>query len=403
MSRIELAENDPVGGVVELVPEVATALAGRGLLNVAPAPGGKWKLTPVLNKIGAVRVGPHDVVVRPKAPFASVMFMLGYARDPGLSPEEFSGTTEDDLWPLVGETLARLASQAVVRGVLQGYVTEDASLTVVRGKVRVGDQMARRPGLLLPLEVRYDEYAVDIAENRILRTALHRMALVPGLSDGLRRRLTHLGGRLEGAALLPAGAPTPGWRPSRLNPRYHAALRLSELVLQAMGLGTTEGCQPVASFVVDMAAAFEDFVTTALVEALSRTTTGRTEGQYTVFLDADQRVAVKPDIVHIAANAPRAVLDAKYKLASRAGGYPTPDLYQMHAYCTILGLPRGYLVYAGSKGEDAHRGAVRIARTHVEVVTWPLDVATAPTELLAQVSDLAATAVTLKPGASIPA
>ncbi|QDB79603.1 restriction endonuclease [Georgenia wutianyii] len=403
MRRIELAENDPTGRVVALSSEVATELAGRGLLDVAPVPEDRWRLTPLPNKIGAVRVGQHDVVVQPKARFASIMFMLGYARDPGLSPEEFSGATEDDVWPLVGETLARLASQAVLRGVLQGYVTEDASLTVLRGRVRVADQIARRPGLPLPLEVRYDEYAVDIPENRILRTALHRMALVPGLQEGLRRRLIHLTGRLEGASVLPAGAPIPGWRPSRLNARYHSALRLSELVLRTIGLGTAEGGEPVASFAVDMATTFEDFVAAALREALSRVSTGRTECQYSVFLDTEKRVAVKPDVVHIASNAPRSVFDAKYKLASRADVYPTPDLYQMHAYCTILGLPRGYLVYAGSKAEGVRPSTHRIARTQIDVVTWPLDVTTSPTALLAQVGDLAATAVEWPAAVTIPA
>lgn len=403
MSRVELAENDPKGQVVDLLPEVAVELAERGLLDVTPAPGGRWMLTPLPNKIGAVRVGRHDIVVQPKARFASVIFMLSYARDPGLSPGEFSGRTDDDLWPLVGETLARLASQAVLRGVLQGYVTEDASLALVRGRVRVADQIARRPGQLLPLEVRYDEYAVDIPENRILRTALHRMALVPGLHEGLRRRLIHLNGRLEGARVLPAGAPIPGWRPSRLNSRYQPALRLADLVLRSIGLGTSEGGEPVASFAVDMATTFEDFVTAALKESLSRVSIGRTEGQFAVFLDADQRVTVRPDVVHVVAKAPRAVLDAKYKLASRAGGYPTPDIYQMLAYCTILGLPRGYLVYAGSRREGARPGTHRIARTHVDVVTWPLDVTTTPKELLAQVDRLAAKAVDSAPAATTPA
>lgn len=60
-----------------------------------------------------------------------------------------------------------------------------------------------------PLEVGYDEYAVDIAEDRIPRSALHRM---PGLPDVLRRRLVHLSGRLEGATVLAVGAVTPSWR-----------------------------------------------------------------------------------------------------------------------------------------------------------------------------------------------
>lgn len=397
MRRIELTENDPDGRVVELLPEVAAELAGRGLFDVVPVPGGRWRLTPLPNKVGAVRVGHQDFLVVPKAPFASVMFMLGYARDPGLSPEEFSGTTEDHLWPLVGETLARLASQAVLRGVLQGYVTEDASLALVRGRVRVADQLARSPGLLLPLEVRYDEYAVDIPENRILRSALQRMTLVPGLSDGLRRRLTRLTGRLDGAEILPAGAPTPEWRPSRLNARYQPALRLSEIVLHTIGLGTTEGGEPVASFAVDMAATFEDFVASALKESLSRVSAGRTEGQYSVYLDLDRRVSVKPDVVHIVKRAPRAVLDAKYKLASRAGGYPTPDLYQMHAYCTVLGLQEGYLVYAGSRRGRSGPAVYRIARSGISVIPWPLEVEASPGELLTQVDVLATRVMSAHP------
>ena len=62
-----------------------------------------------------------------------------------------------------------------MRGILQGYVTREEALPLVRGHVRIANQLARRPGMLLPIEVRYDEYDVDVAENRILRSALRRM------------------------------------------------------------------------------------------------------------------------------------------------------------------------------------------------------------------------------------
>src|SRR5690606_20718588 len=112
-------------------------------------------------------------------------------------------------------------------------------------------------------------------------------------------RLTHLAGRLEGASILAGGARTPEWHPTRLNARYHSALRLSELILSKIGLGTSEGSEPVASFVVDMAATFEDFVTTALTSSFSRVSNGRTEGQHPVFLDTAGRFPIRPDIVHL--------------------------------------------------------------------------------------------------------
>ena len=51
------------------------------------------------------------------------------------------------------------------------------------------------PGLMVPIEVTYDEFTVDIAENQILRTALRWMQGVPRLSDSARASLGHLDGQ----------------------------------------------------------------------------------------------------------------------------------------------------------------------------------------------------------------
>ena len=398
MTRIELAENDRVGLVVALSQDAAAVIAASRLVEVRPEPFERWRIVPASNTIGAVSVGDYDVVVQPKADFASLLFMLGYARDPGFSPEEFDGAAHDDLWPFVGETLARLANSALLQGVLQGYVTTDDALTVVRGRIRVTDQMARHPGLLLPLEVRYDDYSADIVENQILRSALHRMSLVPRMPDALRRRLAHLSARLDGVRILTAGAATPFWRSSRLNARYHPALHLAELVLQTTGLGTSAGGQPVASFVINMATVFEDFLTIALRESFARISFGRTDGQFRTHLDENEAIDVRPDVVHVVDKASRAVLDAKYKLSDAEGGYPVSDMYQMHAYCTVLGLECGYLVYAGSRAEGVRPVDHVVRNTAIRIVAWPLDVTVSPADLLGQVNHLAATAL----GASRP-
>lgn len=68
--------------------------------------------------------------------------------------------------------------RALAPGVLQGYVTDNAALAIVRGRIQVGEQIARRPGIWLPLECSYDEYTADIAENRILRAAIRRVLAV---------------------------------------------------------------------------------------------------------------------------------------------------------------------------------------------------------------------------------
>lgn len=110
---LEFREAQAVGSIVDLDADQASAIAGTGLLIVEPRGEQRWMLCPKGNLVGAVRVGDQEVMVRPKAPFSSVLFMLAYARDPGIAPEEFEGSTDSDLWPLLAATLERLAGRAL--------------------------------------------------------------------------------------------------------------------------------------------------------------------------------------------------------------------------------------------------------------------------------------------------
>ena len=79
----------------------------------------------------------------------------------------------------------------------------------------------------------------------------------------------------------------------------------------------------------------------------------------------------------------QAVYDVKYKLEEK-----TADLYQMHAYCTILGADIGHLIYAGSRfGSDGSDALIR--NSGVTVRTHPLDVAVPPVGLLDQIHKIA--------------
>lgn len=365
---------------------VAAALAASRLVDVSLVGPDRYRLQPG-DRVGAVRVGDHEVVVEPKIGPHNLFFLLGYARDPGFRPEEIAGRERDDLLPILAESLARQVERATRPGVLQGYVSVDEALPLVRGRIRAADQVARRPAMLLPVEVTYDEFSVDIAENRIVRTAVRRMMNVPRVRTEARQLLGHLDGRLDGVTPLIPGQPVPTWLPSRLNARYGPALRIGEMVLRHMSPEIGPGAVPMASFVVDMAKVFEDFVTTALQEATA-SRPGQTIGQYTVSLDRAGLVRMYPDVVHVAGGSARAVFDAKYKLEGDGRGIPNADVYQMLAYCTALRLRRGYLVYAKGEGEPLVH---HIAQVHpsVEIVQYPLDLSVPPGGLLAQVDRLA--------------
>ena len=391
LSLVVLDELDRAGRVAHLDRSVAAALAATGLVEVRPEGGGAWRLLPC-GKVGAVSVPGLQVQVNPKEKvgLAKLIFLLGYARDPGFRPEDVIADDEPELWPALAESLTRLVERALGRGVLQGYRTMEDALRTVRGRIRIGDQISRRPGQMVPLEVSYDEFTVDISENRILRAALRRMLAVPRLDTKVRARLAHVDGRLEGVRLLHAREPIPRWQPSRLNERYQPALRLAEVILRNCSAEAGPGGVRVAAFVVSMWKVFEDFVTTALTEALRRYP-GVTRTQYPSWLDVPRagktkgEIPMNIDIAHLVGGKPVIVFDAKYKVADSSGSYPNADHYQMLAYCTALGLDNAWLVYAqGASGVVTRH----IRNTTVSVVEYALDLKAQPSDLLARVAGL---------------
>jgi 5-methylcytosine-specific restriction enzyme subunit McrC len=138
-----------------------------------------------------------------------------------------------------------------------------------------------------------------------------------------------------------------------------------------------------------MPTVFEDFVTTALREALAPYP-GHTRAQHETFLDEQQRLVIRPDVEQVVDGRTVAVFDAKYKLQSTGGRYGNDDTYQMLTYCTVLRAPTGWLVYARG---DSRPSPHRIRHTSIDVVAYPLDLEVAPPELLDQISTLAALAV----------
>lgn len=390
--RIVLAELDGPRNVPDLPDDVARHLGATGLVDTRQARTGWW-LTP-RGTVGVVRAGDTQVEVRSKdaVPLSSLLFLLGYARNPGFRPEDVDGVADDDLWAAMGVVFAQSVTTALARGMLQGYRTVEESLPTVRGRIDLATQLATRPGVAIPIAVRFDDYQVDTPENRILRTALHRMAAVPDVPPRVRGQLRALHARLDGAGLLHPRDPVPTWRPTRLNTRYQPALRLAELILRSVSVapGGASGLR-VAAFVVEPWQVFEDFVTTALTEAL-RPHPGSCDTQLKAYLagPGDWRtgdITMLVDLVHRAPDGrPLAVVDAKYKVASAGGRFSNADLYQMLAYCTALDAPTAWLVYAAGSASPRAR---RIKHAGVTVVEHPLDLSRPPVHLLGQISRLA--------------
>ncbi|MGW3727980.1 McrC family protein [Streptomyces sp. NPDC000851] len=391
---VQLVEHAPTVSLA-LPDDVGRALATLRIVDASPDPysPGRWSLR-AGSKVGAVTltVPGHDdpltVRIVPKVPIARLFFLLGYSLDPAGAwrDGEVDVAEHQDLLPALAHAVERQVDRALRQGLLQGYrVTEETSL-VVRGRIREAEQIRRRFGAPLPVEVTYDEFTTDIAENRILRAAVERLLRLPGVPREVRRRLLHQRARLADVTLLVRGRPLPEWRPNRLNSRYHQALYLARAVLENTSPEHGPGGLRIEGFLFDMNKLFEDFVTVALQEAL------RGSGHVARFqdphhLDEASAIRMKPDFVLYGPDGtPCAVADAKYK-AEKPGGYPDADLYQMLAYCTALGLGDGHLVYA--KGNADH-AAHRVRHAGMVIHQHALDLDQDPAGLLADIDEVAA-------------
>ncbi len=382
MIELHLVEGGPAV-VAALSDAVADALTQARVVQAARLGGGQWEVS-AANRVGVASVAGVTVWVRPKVPIARILFMLGYANNPGWHNDIVDMAEVDDLLPAVAQAFVDQAERAVATGLLQGYAEIDDSVTVLRGRIREQEQLSRRFGVAVPLLVRYDDHTVDIAENQLLRAAAETLLQVPGVQPRVRGRLRHLRRTLGEVSALTGGVPLPSWSPTRLNQRYHVALWLADLVLRGNALDPAPGGVRVGGFMVDTAKVYEDFLAVALTRAFSRHG-GRCSAQHRTDLDEAGAIEMKPDLVWLRDGAPAAVIDAKYK-AEKPAGFPHADMYQLLAYCTALRLRDGHLVYAkGNATQVTH--AVRHAGITIHAHTLDLD--TPPAALLAQVEDVA--------------
>ena len=369
------------------LPAVVTAsLAATGAVTPAPTTQpGVWSLTPG-TKIGAVAVGEHVLRIQPKIDVRRVIFLLGYALNPrGWQHDDVPLAHADDLLSAVAQAYALQVERALRPGVLHGYRTRDDALTVLRGRMRSTDQLQRRFALPLPLEVRYSEFTADTTENRTLKAAALRLLEMPVLPPATRGALRRVAfSWLADVAAVPARG-LGKWHPSRLNSRYQPALALADIVLAGQSFEHARGPLPVTGFLLDMATLFEDFVTVALRHALTRHG-GAVRPQYRTYFDQACAVPARPDLVWLHGNTPAAVVDAKWKAETAGGRVPNADLYQMLAYCTVLSLPRGHLVYArGNEAPAEHQ----VRNSHARITCHAVDLEQEPAALLAQIRELA--------------
>ncbi len=385
--RLNLKEYAPCDWNGSLDREQIRALTEDARIEVTPSPDkeGAYRLKPS-SYVGAVNIGELAVVVRPKIPIDRVMFLVAYA----MNPKNWRGDSielarDDDVLEAIALAFARRTRQAVQRGLLHGYRRKEDALNTVRGRIRFDEQIGRRYGVPLPIEVTFDEFTEDIEENRLLKTAIHRLGHTFIRSDVARRKVRRLRPAFTtvGLGSYQRGA-LPEVRYTRLNEHYRPAVELARLIIENSSLELLHGEVAGAAFLIDMNKVFERFLYVALGEALGLSG-GQWKHEKRLELDEDKNIKMYPDLSWWDGSRPIFVGDAKYKKLETQE-FKHADIYQMLAYCTAANLPWGLLVYAA--GED-NPGVYKIEHANKTIEVASLDLRGTPEAILGEVCRLA--------------
>jgi 5-methylcytosine-specific restriction enzyme subunit McrC len=339
--------------------------------------------------VGVVALADTTIIIQPKVPIDRVLFLVSYALDPARWQERAATyDTAKDLVEGMAAIFGHELRRALRRGLLQDYRLTEEALTTVRGRVRFDEQLRRRFGAPLPIEVRYDEFTADTELNRVLRAALRRLSRLPIRSGPIRSLLSFCSAVISDSAALvdfPLDRlPTFQW--NRLNDHYRPAAELALLILRSVSVEIAEGTTRGTGFVIDMNVVFEDFVRCALREALAISDSAFPKGsEVSLALDERGRVNLRPDLSWWDRGRCLFVGDAKYK---RIGleGIDHPDLYQVLAYAVASDLSGGLLVYAFGEAEPVEHRVMHSGK-RLEITT--VDISGSPEDILADVARIA--------------
>ena len=383
---------------VALAASQAARLQALRFCRVSPTvDSGVWRITDV-TRVGVVVIDDVRLIVRPKTPLRSLIFMASYSGSQAeVDDAAFAFDADQDLPAALAAALIRAVGEATSRGLLKGYVSVEETGTVIRGRWDIARQLKVRPGIPVPVELTYDDYTEDVQENRILKAALRALVRLEQLPRRVVDRLGPLLGLFSEVSDLRAGSVVLPAE-SHLNAHYQPALRLARWVLEATSWAHTEGASSGSAFLLNVAKVYEDFVGRALRATL------HPEGfdidlQVSDWrLDTEGKIRMRPDIVISRHGRVVAVADTKYKVWGESDGSPpNADVYQALAYAVTAGVREVHLLYVSG---DVEPRRYEIAATGTTVVAHAVDVSGEPEELMGRVMKLSATLV---PAEALPA
>jgi len=326
--------------------EALLALRRRRVRIEWPNPANKsqWRLQPD-GWVGALRVSDSlGLRVQPKLGFRHLSTWIAWAAHGARNglDQAPSLSSEDQLADAVVSNLFLLLEDRLAKGIHRDYVRQRSSGLNASGRPLIRDsllQMARgEPALVFERT----SLTADIEDNRLVRWALHQLAMREVLDQSLVCRLHWLLGFFSSSVRLQPYESAEYIQRTYTSKAedYPAIHNLCRLLLDGLGPDAGVGDARFGEFTASMWDLFQTSVAVALDSGL-----GHSFDVHTSYVQSLGRgFMVEPDIVLAPRNgsAPT-IVEVKYK--DPATGVQNEDVYQAVAYATATRARRAVLVY----------------------------------------------------------
>lgn len=385
MRVVEVTEYGHVKSV-PLDAEQRDALIESGWFDLIPERGrdGLWTIR-ATSHVGEFVVPDLTIRVRPKLEVAQLFVMLSAALDSiAWFDHKLERSASLAIEDIIASALVDSIARSLRRGLLRGYVATEEESSVIRGRLRLTEALRRRGGVLVPIVQEPHILDESIPENRVMATALSRLA-ARVQSRSVRGRVLDCQRAFGGVATLPASAPIPRLDRTRLNAPWWNSIELALLVLRSCGLDLRHGSHQSRSFMVDMNVVFERFVHSCLASALDRHGHVLKHNCGGLHLDVESRHRLRPDLSIWSHAHCVFAADCKYKI-SDDGSAAREDLYQSLAYALATGTRRVMIIYGG---DSIRSREVLVADRRTIIQVRVVNLAAPPEQLKNQFANIA--------------
>lgn len=275
--------------------------------------------------------------------------------------------------------------QLVKRGIKSAYVSVEDNLTVYKGKLLVNQHIKHNLAHKERFYVGYDEYQVNRAENRLVKSTLLKLKNLTSSAENakeIRQLLT----------AFELVEPSINYDKDfakviidRNTKDYEMLMKWSKVFLKNKSFTTFSGTESARSLLFPMEKVFEAYVAQNMKKVFSRNgweVSTQDKGHYlfnTLNGEKHKKFALRPDLVVTRDDGSVVILDTKWKNLiddKRANyGISQADMYQMYAYSKKYGTSEIWLLYPVNDSMRNHEQIVFDSGDGATVSIFFIDVA----------------------------